>query len=73
MKIPLIGIEIDERFLMHRLRSTSLAGIVSGVLSLLLFLYYLLVQHRYNWDLLAIGVAFVAVKLGAMLWYRMND
>jgi Kef-type K+ transport system membrane component KefB len=73
MKLPLVGIELDERFLTHRLRSTSLAGIVGGVLSVLLFLWHLIVDHQYNWELFAIGATFAAVKLAAMLWYRLTD
>jgi len=37
MNIPMLGKVVDERFLTHRLRSTSLAGIVGGVFASLLF------------------------------------
>jgi bacteriorhodopsin len=73
MKLPIVGIEVDERFLTHRLRSTSLAGIVGGVLAILLFLWHLLVDHTYNWELFAVGATFAVVKLAAMLWYRLTD
>jgi hypothetical protein len=64
---------VDERFLTHRLRSTSLAGIVGGVVALLLFEYRLYHDHVLNWDLLVVGLTFVVVKLGALAWYRLRD
>jgi hypothetical protein len=73
MKLPLLGWLIDERFLEHRRRSTSIAGIVSAAGALLIFEYRLLVHHVYSWDLLAVGLAFVAVKLSLMIWYRFHD
>jgi hypothetical protein len=64
---------VDERFWAHRQRSTSVAGIASAVTALVLFYYRFLHDHALNWDLLAVGVLFVAIKLGLMLYYRMND
>jgi hypothetical protein len=63
----------DERFLAHRLRSTSTAGIISSVLSILLFEYRYFVNHIANWDVLAIGLTFLAVKLSLMAWYAARD
>src|SRR5262245_55560635 len=40
---------IDERFLAHRLRSTSLAGIAGGALAALLWFYRYVFDHRWNW------------------------
>jgi hypothetical protein len=73
MKIPLLGWLIDERFLMHRLRSTSLGGLAGACVAGGLFEYRLLHDHVYSWDLLAVLAAMVVVKLGAMTWYRIND
>ena len=61
---------VDERFLMHRLRSTSNAGIASAALAIVLFEYRYLRQHVFDWALLSIGLIFVAIKLTLMLWYR---
>jgi hypothetical protein len=69
MMIPLLKIPVDERFLDYRRRSTSVAGIAGGVLSLLLFEYRLLVDHYWSWDLLAVGITFVVVKLAVMAWH----
>ena len=45
MSLPLPAF-VDERFLKHRLRATSTAGIASAVLALLTFLYRLLPRSR---------------------------
>ena len=59
---------LDERFWAFRQRSTSIAGIISAVLAIVIFEYRLIVNHVYRWDLLAIGVTFVVVKLAIMGW-----
>jgi hypothetical protein len=61
---------VDERFLEHRRRSTSVAGIVAAELALLLFFYDDFIRHVLRWDLLAIGLTFVAVKLTMMAYFR---
>ncbi len=63
----------DERFWTHRQRSTSLAGIVSSVTAICLFYYRFLHDHAFNWDLLAVAVLFVVVKLGLMTYYTLTD
>lgn len=68
-----LGKEIDERFWMHRRRSTSMAGIICAVTALVLFEYRYFVQHRAEWDLLAVGLIFVVVKLTLMVWYHLMD
>jgi hypothetical protein len=64
---------IDERFLMHRQRSTSIAGVAGGVLALLLFAYRLYVNHVWSWDLAAVGLTVVTLKLALMTWYYLTD
>jgi hypothetical protein len=73
MNLPFLPKAIDERFLTHRLRSTSTAGIIGGVFSLLLFMYRYYIQHIRNWDLLAVGITFVVVKMSLMAWYHFTD
>lgn len=73
MNIPIIGRLIDERFLNHRLRSTSLAGIIGGALALGLFAYRYYFDHFWSWDLFIVGAAFVAVKLAVLTWYLITD
>ncbi len=64
---------IDERFLRHRLRSSSMGGIVGGTVAVLLWYYRYLVDHVFNWDLLAVALTIIVVKWSLMLWYRKTD
>ncbi len=64
---------VDERFLTHRLRSTSLAGVIGGVTAILLFAYRFYINHVWSWDLLAVSLTFVGVKLAAMTYYYLTD
>ena len=63
----------DERFLEHRRRSTSLAGVLSILVAILLFAYRYYVDHRWSWDLLAVALTGVLVKLAMMTWYSIKD
>lgn len=73
MTVPILGTAIDERFLTHRLKSTSIAGIVGGVLAILLFAWHYYVDHFWSWDLFAVGVSIAAVKVALMVWFRWTD
>lgn len=64
---------VDERFLVHRLRSSSTGGIAGGVLAILLFAWRYYVDHRWSWDLLAVAVTVVGVKVVLMLWHLARD
>ena len=72
-RIPVLGKFVDERFLEHRRRSTSVAGIAAAVLALVLFEYRLLHDHVWAWDLMAVALTFLVLKLGLFTWYRFND
>ena len=72
MNLPLPRF-VDERFLNHRLRATSTAGIASAVLALLLFMYRLYHDHVFRVDLLAVGLVFVVLKYVLLFWYRRTD
>ena len=73
MTTPLLGNAIDERFLMHRLKSTSIAGVAAGTLAMGLFAYRYYVDHVWRWDLLSVGLTMAAVKWALMLWFRWKD
>lgn len=73
MLIRFLGLSIDERFLTHRRRSTSAAGIITAITALVLFEYRYFVNHILNWDLLAVGLTFVVIKLVLMTYYYMTD
>ena len=64
---------LDERFWDHRRRSTSIAGMSSAAVALLLFEYYLLFGDGPRWDLLAVGLVFVVVKIGLMLRFSRSN
>ena len=64
---------VDERFLTHRLRSTSIAGICGALVAVLLFEYRLLIDHVRSWDLFAVGLTFVVVKIGLMIYYSRTN
>ena len=73
MNLPTLDRMVDERFLKHRLRSTSLAGIGGALLAIGLFEYRLFVNHVWNWDVFAVPVTMLLIKLGAMAWFRWHD
>ncbi|UCF04073.1 MAG: hypothetical protein JSV33_08950 [bacterium] len=64
---------VDERFLMHRLKSTRLAMMVGVVLICALFMYYYLSNKVLRWDLFIILVAVAVTKIAAMLYYRRTN
>jgi hypothetical protein len=63
---------LDERFWDHRRRSTSIAGISCAAVALLLFEYHLLFGDGPRWDLFAVGMVFVVVKLGLMVRFSFS-
>ena len=73
MNIPILGRAINERFLNHRLKSTSLAGIIGGVFAICLFGYRFYVNHVWSWDLFAVAMTIVGVKMAVMTWYLLTD
>ncbi len=73
MNVPILGRFIDERFLQHRLRSTSVAGIAGALLALGLWAYHFFAQRIWNWELFAVAATVAVVKLILMTWYRLTD
>ena len=71
--MSLFGVQIDERFLMHRLKATSIASLAGGTLAIALFAYHYWVDHVWNWELLSIGITMAVVKQGLMLFYRFRN
>lgn len=64
---------VDERFLTHRLKSTSLAGVVGGVLAGVLFFFRHVVQDTPSWDLFAVVATMAVVKVAVLLYYRTRN
>jgi hypothetical protein len=73
MNIPFFGRAIDERFLTHRLRSTSIAGVIGGMVAIGLFAYRYYHDNFWSWDLFAVGATIVVVKLAVLTWYLLTD
>jgi hypothetical protein len=72
-KLPILGTVVDERFLRHRLRSTSLGGMAGAAVAGGLLLYRHFADGAWSWDLFAVLATMAAVKLAFMLWYRATD
>jgi hypothetical protein len=73
MKLPIVGWTVDERFLMHRLRSTSIAGIAAVLVAAGFFFHGLSTSGSIRWDHFSIIATAAAVKLAVLTWYRLND
>lgn len=73
MKIPFLKVTVDERFLQHRLRSTSMAGISAVIVAVGLFEYRYFHDHFVSRDLLAVAILAVVVKFVTLAWYRFTD
>ena len=72
-KVPILGKYVDERCLEHRRRSTSMAGITGGLVAGGILEYQLFANHVIHWDLFAVLIAMMVVKITMMTWYRFND
>jgi hypothetical protein len=64
---------MDERFVIHRFKSTRLATLVGVVMMGLWFNYELFVNDVWRLDLLIILGAMALAKVGAMLYYRFTN
>jgi len=72
-RIPFFGQFVDERFLEHRRRSTSAAGLVGALVALCIFEYRIVARHVVSWDLFWILVTMTVVKVGLMVWFKIRD
>lgn len=66
------GLDVDERFVMHRYYSTRIAMIVGSVLLVGWFLYENFVNGILRWDLFIIVMAIAVTKVGAMIYFRVT-
>jgi hypothetical protein len=73
MKIPFTNVRVDERFLNHRLRSTSIGGLAATAVAVGLFEYRYFHDHIVSWDLIAVAATAVVVKFAVLAWYRFKD
>jgi hypothetical protein len=72
-RIPILRNFVDERFLEHRRRSSSLAGIIGGCLAICLWYYRFAFDHIWSWDLFDVALTIVGIKMSLMVWYRLTD
>lgn len=72
-RVPILGSFVDERFLEHRRRASSIAGIATAVAALLVAYYRLVFRHMWSWDLIAVAGMFLVIKMSLFFWYRMHD
>jgi hypothetical protein len=72
-RIPILRAFVDERFLDHRRRSSSIAGFATLFIAGFLFEYHLFVDSKINWDLLIVIATFAVFKTSLFAWYRFND
>ena len=64
---------LDERFVLHRYKSTSHAGIAVALALAGWFLYDQVTAGRIRRDFLVLLGLMLAVKLGFMAWYTLRD
>lgn len=63
----------DERFIMHRLRSSRFALIVMVLMTAVWLEYEFFINDRMRWDLFIILCASAVAKLGSMIYYRLRQ
>ena len=64
---------IDERFLAHRQRATSIGGTAAAILATCLFAWRYVVEDNLSLDLLAVALTAVIVKLAVMIWSGLRN
>jgi hypothetical protein len=72
-RIPFLGKFVDERFLEHRRRSSSMAAIAGVCVAGGIFEYRIIAQRVIEWNLFVVLVVMAVVKMGMFAWYRLND
>ena len=72
-RIPILNKFVDERFLEHRRRSSSIAGFATLILAAVLFEYHIFAENKIDWDLLAVIATFAVVKMSLFAWFRFKD
>ncbi|MCX5752089.1 MAG: hypothetical protein NTW97_00425 [Candidatus Krumholzibacteria bacterium] len=64
---------LDERFIMHRFKSTRLAVLVGTAMLLAFFTYHAVANKTIRWDLFSVMVAMAVAKICAMLYYHRTN
>jgi len=64
---------VDERFLAHRYKSTSMAGMAAAIVMGGWFFYSAVWQDTIRWEFMLILAVMVVVKWAFMIWYRTHE
>jgi hypothetical protein len=72
VNLPVPGF-VDERFLDHRRRAASAAGMACAVLAVGLAFFRWYQDRVVSADLLAVAATFIVVKYALFFWYRRTD
>jgi hypothetical protein len=72
-RIPILKKFVDERFLDHRRRSSSIAGFTTLFAALCIFEYRAIFKHIISWDMVALILIFAVVKTSICTWLRYRD
>jgi hypothetical protein len=64
---------LDERFVMHRFKSTRLAVLAGLILLFAFFTYDAVAKDVIRWDLFAVSAAIAVVKMCAMIYYQRTN
>jgi hypothetical protein len=64
---------LDERFVMHRFKSTRLAVLAGTILVFALLTYHMVAHKTIRWDLFSVIATMAAVKICAMLYYHKTN
>lgn len=64
---------LDERFVLHRYKSTSHASVAAALVMGGWYLYELYVNRVIRWDFLIIMGVMALVKTVFLVWYRIRD
>jgi hypothetical protein len=64
---------LDERFVLHRFKSTRFAVLVGTILMFAIFTYHIVKHDVIRWDLFAVMLAMALAKVGAMIYLRRTN
>jgi hypothetical protein len=64
---------LDERFVLHRYKSTSHASAAAALVMGGWYLYELYVKDVIRWDFLIIMGIMALVKIAFLIWYKVRD
>jgi hypothetical protein len=73
MILPIFSKTVDERFLMHRLKSTSLAGVIGALTAGGLWAYQYYANGIHRWELFAVLLTMAGVKIASMVFFKLTD